>query len=123
MGTNPHDFDEEIVWPYIAHPEMDRVDSYAFSSSVRRGPSFEQRDMLRAWPVFTTTNTYVMRGEHQYGAALVLLERVFDRYNRLLLPLWSERVFATSTISGATTYIKGGFATTRLVPGLSLIHI
>lgn len=116
MGNNPNDPAERIVWPFPAHPEEGRSESYAWSTDVMTGYSFEQRLRLRTHPKFSMNSTFILTAS-QYGAAKTLLQAVNREYNSLRLPLWTERVFVTHPISGSTLRIRGDFRYSRFVRG------
>lgn len=112
---------ENIIWPYVAHPEKDRSESYEWNTNVMKGPQFEQRVSLRDVPVFTNTTSYELNPT-QLGQARLLAEACFRYNNRLLQPLWSERIFPETEFHGSITQIVGDFRFTRFdAPGRALL--
>lgn len=103
---------EYIIWPFVAHPDDNRTESYEWNSTVLKGPQFEQRISFRDVPVFTCEVGYELNPT-QLGQARLLAEAVFRANNRLLLPLWSERVFPTTTFYGSINQIEGDFRFVR----------
>lgn len=106
----PDDFVEEIVWPYAPLPD-DRSEEYEWATDVLSGKTTEQRISQREYPAYSMQYAADLY-PNQVGAAEVLAESVFASNNRLLLPVWSERVIVAggSLGTGSITSVAGDFS-------------